>query len=347
MFEAIILACLNQAEDVCRAQLLPGYEAEVSEDCQARLQEAPPDLTRFDGLVFKGVPTCEPIGAPLSVEEVAPGVFVHLGAVAEPDTTNKGDVSNMGFVIGASSVAVFDAGTTRWIGEGLWRAIRAETDLPVTHVILSHMHPDHIFGAGVFEEAGARMLGHAHLPRAISDRQINYLESLTRLAGEQSMIGTQAVTALNPVTDGQTIDLGQRQITLRVWPTSHTGTDITALDEETGTLFAGDLVFEAHLPTLDGNLLGWQRVLTDLADIPAERVIPGHGGPSMPWPYAAAPVLRYLKVLEDDTRAALDEGQRLSEAVPNIASSEADKWELFDVHNPRNATVAFTELEWE
>jgi hypothetical protein len=58
-------------------------------------------------------------------------------------------------------------------------------------------------------------------------------------------------------------------------------------------------------------------------------------------------MLRYLEVLERDTRAAIAAGARLGDAVETIAQSEAGHWSLFEVHNPRNATVAFTALEWE
>ena len=37
----------------------------------------------------------------------------------------------------------------------------------------------------------------------------------------------------------------------------------------------------------------------------------------------------------------------LARAVPEIAQSERGRWALFDDYNPRNATTAFSELEWE
>ena len=47
--------------------------------------------------------------------------------------------------------------------------------------------------------------------------------------------------------------------------------------------------------------------------------------------------------------AALEDwaGAPLAQAVPNIGQSESGRWQLFDDYNPRNATAAFSELEWE
>jgi hypothetical protein len=37
----------------------------------------------------------------------------------------------------------------------------------------------------------------------------------------------------------------------------------------------------------------------------------------------------------------------LGEAVTQIGQSERARWRLFDDYNPRNATTAYSELEWE
>lgn len=356
MFEAVLTLCLgaagaadapaNGAPPPCRDLLLPGYEAPTEAGCSAALRAAPPDRAAMAG----GTPDCRPVGDALAVEEIAEGVFVHAGLVAEPDRDNRGDVANLGFVIGARQVAVIDTGSAAWMGEALWRAIRQRTDKPVTHVILTHMHPDHVFGASVLEVAGAASVAHAGLTRALADRQGNYLESLARLIGPVALLGTEPPQVVLAVEDAAEIDLGGRRLHLRAWPLAHTGTDLTVFDSATGTLFAGDLLFDRHTPALDGSVRGWLAVLDRLqreAGGEILRVVPGHGATALPWPDGAAPLRRYLDTLARDTRAAIAAGLRLSDAVPRIAASEADRWELFDAYNPRNATVAFTELEWE
>src|SRR3546814_19969425 len=74
------------------------------------------------------------------------------------------------------------------------------------------------------------------------------------------------------VEDEAAIDLGGRPLRLKAWPTAHTNTDLTVHDEKTGTLWAGDLLFERRLPTLDGSLLGWLTVLDSLLADDVRRV---------------------------------------------------------------------------
>lgn len=343
MFEAVILLCAGAATEPCREQLLPGYEAEYQADCEQELKVSPPLLA--DG--HSGEPFCQPLGKKLKFNEVAPGLFVHLGLIEEPNADNLGDVSNIGFVIGQDSVAVIDTGTAPWMGEAIWRAIRSETDKPVSHVILTHMHPDHTLGTAPFTLTDAEVVGHLGLERALLDRLGNYVESLSTVIGSDAYVGVGPITVDIAVETEQEIDLGGRKLILRAWPRAHTGNDLTVMDANTGVMFTGDLVFDRHTPALDGALIGWQRVLKQMTGLDVTQIVPGHGGPILAWPEGANDMVRYLGVLETDTRAAIDSGQRLGDAVETIAQEEAEHWELFETYNPRNATVAFTELEWE
>ncbi|MCO6382093.1 quinoprotein relay system zinc metallohydrolase 2 [Oceanicola sp. 502str15] len=337
MFEALVTLCLLGEPQICRDALVPGAEATTRAGCEAALGR----LALPEGAWRAGAPFCAARGEVLDFEEVAPGLFVHMGAVAEPDGVNRGDVSNVVFVVGREAVAVIDSGGARWVGEATWRALREVTDLPVSHVVLTHMHPDHLFGAGVF--AGAEVVGHAGLARALADRAENYEESFAGLIGA-GFVGSSVPEVTVPVDAAMEIDLGHVLLEVRAWPRAHTGTDLTVRLGD--VVIAGDLVFDRHTPALDGSVLGWLEVL-DALEGQGARVVPGHGGPVLAMGAALAPMRRYLEVLRDDTRAAVAAGERLGEAVEHIAQGEAAHWALFDAYNKRNATVAFTELEWE
>ncbi|NKC13934.1 MAG: quinoprotein relay system zinc metallohydrolase 2 [Gammaproteobacteria bacterium] len=282
----------------------------------------------------------------LEVTEVAPGVFVSTGSHSEVDSTNLGAVSNAGFVVGDSGVAVIDTGGSHAVGQALRAAVRRVTDRPVTYVINTHVHPDHVFGNGAFAATGAEFLGHYKLSRAIEQRMPFYANNFKRLIG----IGFEGSTATPPaitVKHHLDIDLGGRTLRLTAHPTAHTDADLTVLDVITGTLFAGDLLFVDRLPVIDGSLKGWLAVVEKLRAVDATRAVPGHGPASVPWPEAADAQQRYLTRLLEGVRAVLAAGGTLDDAMAKIGQDERARWRLFDRDHARNVTASFTELEWE
>ncbi len=284
---------------------------------------------------------------PLAMRQIAPGVFVQAGAIATIDSANLGPVANLGFIIGDQSVAVIDTGANLAQGRALAAAIAARTDKPVRYVINTHMHPDHVFGNAAFLDPGVVFVGHKKLPRALSTHGEAYIANFRRFFGDAYIVGAKLVPPTLLVESEHALDLGNRILRLKAWPTAHTDNDLTVFDEHSATLFAGDLVFMQHLPVLDGSLRGWLAILDGLAAIPARQVVPGHGPASAPWPMALTAERTYLERLAKDTRGSIQAGTPLGAAVKGIAQSERQGWQLFDDYNTRNATAAFAELEWE
>lgn len=284
---------------------------------------------------------------PLEMEEVAPGVHVHHGAVDLMRAGNAGAIANIGFVVGRGSVAVIDSGGSMLEGRRLIAAIRAVTALPIRYVVNTHMHPDHVFGNAAFLGGAATFVGHRNLAAALAARRKSYLAANVELMGAALMADISIVPPTMAVEGTASLDLGGRTLRLTAWPTAHTDNDLTVLDEASGTLFAGDLVFLEHCPTYDGSLVGWLAVLEQLKRMAALRLVPGHGPVEAAWPAATADTERYLGVLAADLRASIRDGQSLTVALETAGQSEAGRWKLFDEYNRRNATGAYAELEWE
>ncbi len=298
-------------------------------------------------LTLLGSPGFAPAQQPeLPVDEIAPGVFVHSGKTSLMTRENAGAIANIGFIVGESAVAVIDTGGSVREGQQLLAAIRARTDRPIRYVINTHGHPDHVFGNAAFVQDGTSFVGHQNLPRALASRGPFYIDAFRRIMGGPLIDEVRMVPPTILVDGTTTLDLGKRNLTLRAWPVAHTDSDLTVLDEQTRTLFAGDLVFLGHTPVLDGSLRGWLSVMGDLATLPAQRVVPGHG-PVSEWPAALADQRRYLQTLATDVRALVTSGKSITAAADTAATAERSRWQLFDDFHARNATAAFSEIEWE
>jgi quinoprotein relay system zinc metallohydrolase 2 len=281
------------------------------------------------------------------IEEVAPGNFVRRGVHAQMSADNHGGVANIGFIVGQTSVAVIDTGGSNCDGLSLRVAIRARTKLPIAYVINTHVHPDHMFGNAAFVAERPQFVGHRALPTDMAARGDYYLRAFTDTMGEPHMAGTKII-APTMLVDGEiTLDLGGRQLTVASHPPAHTGADLTVYDEATRTLWAGDLVFLEHIPVLDGKLKGWLAAMDALAQVPALRVVPGHGPPSAPWPHAMEPQRRYFETLAAELRAHIKAGGGMMDAGGKPAAGEAAQWALHGDYHIRNVNKAFAELEWE
>jgi quinoprotein relay system zinc metallohydrolase 2 len=283
----------------------------------------------------------------MAVLEVAPGVFVHRGQHAAVSPENAGDISNITFVVGADAVAVIDTGGSFRIGREARAALKAITPKPVRYVINTHMHPDHVFGNAAFEDDKPEYVGHHKLARGLTARAEHYIKVNRGLMGDAAFEGTKIIVPTREVKDTLELDLGQRVLSLKARPTAHTDNDLTVLDTATGTIILGDLLFSGHVPTLDGSIAGWLKLIETLRTENAARVVPGHGPAAMPWPDAMAPLERYLKTVAQEVRSMIKSGKTIAEASKTAGLSEKEHWLQFDEFHVRNVTAAFAELEWE
>lgn len=310
-------------------------------------------LSRREALV-KGLAACclpgwaaaaPQIVRPWATEEVAPGIHIRRGVDEDASATNDDAIANIGFVVGRDAVAVTDSGGSLNDGRRLRASIRLATALPIRYVLMSHVHPDHVFGAGAFSADHPVYVGHAGLPRALALRWEYYRTRTEAILGKDTVGAVVLPTML--VRDRAQIDLGARVLDLRAHGIAHTDSDLTALDRQTGTLLASDLLFVRRVPSLDGSLKGWLGELALLKNFAAQRAVPGHGPTSVDWPLGCRDLERYLGVLLRETRAAIARGLDIDLAVKTVGLSERARWALFDDYHGHNVIQAFKELEWE
>ncbi len=282
-------------------------------------------------------------------EAVAPGVWMVQGQSALGSTANRNFISNAGFVLTKEGVVVVDALGSPALAEELLAQIRRITPLPVTHVILTHYHADHIYGLQAFKAAGATVIAH----RAAGE----YLNSETaaqrlKVSREELFPWIDESTRLVPADrwiDGPTtLTLGGVEFRLQPAGPSHTPEDLVVYVPAKRALFAGDLVFRGRVPFVgQADSRHWIEALDMLLGYDIDLVVPGHGPAST----SARADLQLTRDYLDHLRRTMGEAARnmepFEEAYAHTDWSRFDKLPLFKAANRINAYNTYLLMEHE
>jgi len=311
-------------------------------------------VSRYRSLAITGL--CLLLGGQASVAtptsafnltEPAPGVFVHIGKQVALDAPAHDDIANIGFITGKRCVAVIDSGGSVRIGNALHAAIRARTTVPICYVINTHVHVDHVLGNYAFVSDKPIFVGSQNLRAAIARSRDffmkTYPEDFEQPADAKQVIGPDKL-----VKDKLELDLGGRKLELKAWPKAHTDCDLTVYDERTATLWTGDLLFRKRLPALDGSILGWLRVIDELAAMKNVKLaVPGHGPITHDLALALKPERHYLKIVVDGVRREIRQGKTMQDAMSQVGNAQRSHWLVWQGVHQRNVARAYEELEWE
>jgi quinoprotein relay system zinc metallohydrolase 2 len=293
---------------------------------------------------------------PLSYEWtlIAPGAYAHYGVIEDFARSNHGDISNAGLIIGDKCVAVIDTGGSPVVGKAQRSAVSKLTSKPICYVINTHVHPDHVMGNVAYASDDSAVkkpefVGNTKLVAALASRGSIYLNAMNRELGPDAA-HAQIIAPTLKVDTETVIDLGNRKLRLKAWPTAHTDHDLTVFDEASQTLWTGDLLFITHAPVVDGSVKGWLEVLKELQKLPASKVVPGHGRAEGPWPQMTRAQALYLLDIETKVRLAISKSRSLPQTINDVGNISADmraQWQLLESFHRRNITAVYAELEWE
>ena len=247
----------------------------------------------------------------LAPRQIAEGTWLLEGSTDNFAKANGGNVVNTVFIVTDEGVVVIDSGPSRRYGEALRQAIATVTDKPVMEVLLTHHHPDHVLGNQAFTDVPIGALaGTAALLREQGDAMA---ENMYRLVGDW-MRGTEVVLPTRVVEPGVREVGGHRLRLLGL--RGHTGADLAILDETTGVLFAGDLLFYQRALTTPNSpgLDVWLHDLDTLQALPWKQLVAGHG----PLASDALPFVQmrdYLTWLDNLLRDGAARGDDMAEMI--------------------------------
>jgi quinoprotein relay system zinc metallohydrolase 1 len=257
----------------------------------------------------------------LQPRQVAENTYALIGRNEHFSFSNGGNIVNTGFIITETGVVVIDSGPSRLYGEQLKAAIATLTDKPVVKLYITHMHPDHFLGNQAFEALPIAALEKTRKGIHLMGETFN--DNLYRLVGSW-MKGTRVVEPNQQVEPGLK-EIGGHRLQL-IAMQGHTGADLAILDETTGVLFAGDLVFYGRTPTTPhANLEKWQAALQQLQTLDFEVLVPGHGEPVTSH-VAISQTSTYLSWLEGYLAEKAESGSAMAELLQPKAPKAL--WEL-------------------
>jgi glyoxylase-like metal-dependent hydrolase (beta-lactamase superfamily II) len=237
-------------------------------------------LRIFIGLLAMGIAWQAQAAAPaMTARQVSPSAWYVEGLSALGTPANQNFISNAGFVITPSGVVVIDALGSPALAQRLLAQIRQHTDQPVTHVILTHYHADHIYGLQSFKAAGAKVLAHQGGRLYLhSDTARLRLEASRNDLAPWIDQDTRLVEADEWLTGERELVVGGVRLLLRPVGPAHTPEDLVVYLPQEKVLFAGDLVFRNRIPFVgQADSRQWIKSLDALLAFDAKVIVPGHG----------------------------------------------------------------------
>ncbi|MDF3864034.1 quinoprotein relay system zinc metallohydrolase 1 [Pseudomonas denitrificans (nom. rej.)] len=247
----------------------------------------------------------------LEPRKIAEGTWLVEGSTDNFAKDNGGAIVNVAFIDTGDGVLVIDTGPSKRYGEALCALIQQTTGKPVKRVLLTHHHPDHVLGNQAFSDVPIGAL--AGTSKLLKEQGNAMAENMYRLVGDW-MRGTEVVLPSETVAPGE-LQMGSHRFRL-VGLRGHTGADLAILDETTGVLFAGDIVFYQRALTTPNSpgLDVWLGDIDTLQKLPRKLIVPGHG----PIATDAAPFAQmrdYLGWLDSVMRDGIAQGADMNDLL--------------------------------
>jgi glyoxylase-like metal-dependent hydrolase (beta-lactamase superfamily II) len=224
------------------------------------------------------------------------------------------------FLVSSEGVIAVDAPPT--IGANLLRAISAVTQQPVTHVVYSHSHADHI-GAAVLFPADAERIAHTETKR------------LLEATGDPNR-----PLPTRTFDDRYTLQVGDQTLELAFKGSNHSPDNIFAWAPRQETLLLIDVVFPGWVPfknlAVSQNIPGWLAAHDQALAYPFKTLVSGHLG-RLGTRADVEVQQAYLADLRAAAEAALG-GVDFGAIVQRVGVT--DTWALFDAYFDAVAAMA-------
>ncbi len=282
-------------------------------------------------------------------QQVAPSAWFVQGVAALGDSRNRNFISNAGFVITPAGVVVIDALGSPALARELIAEIGRITSRPITHLVVTHYHADHIYGLQEFKKIGVRVIAHrAGQEYLNSETAASRLEISRKDLAPWIDGATQLTSADEWIDSAVDLLIGGVRFVLQPAGPAHTREDLVVFLPSERVLFAGDIVFRGRVPYVgqaDSGL--WIEALSRLIDMDPLVIVPGHGSVSNSARQDLELTRDYLGYLRQVMGKAARDMDPFDEAYARADWSRFSHLPLFGPANRMNAYNTYLLMERE
>jgi glyoxylase-like metal-dependent hydrolase (beta-lactamase superfamily II) len=280
-------------------------------------------------------------------QQVSASAWFAQGEAALGSAANRNFISNAGFVVTPVGVVVIDALGSPQLARELLDAIAQITPQPVTHVIVTHYHADHVYGLQEFRRRGARIVAHkGALEYLNSETARTRLEVSRRELAPWVDASTELVQADEWLEGPRELVVGGIRLLVQPVGPAHTPEDLVVFLASERVLFAGDMVFRGRVPFVgQADSRRWIGALETLLAMDPKVVVPGHGPMSTSARQDLELTRDYLAYLRTTMGAAAREMEPFDEAYRKTDWSRFAHLPLFGAANRMNAYNTYLLME--
>ncbi len=192
----------------------------------------------------------------------------------------------IGLVRGRAGTLLVDTGTTLAEAAAIDVDVRQLAGRPVSYIVLTHKHFDHVLGSSLF--GGAEIYCAPEVAGYLTSATDQIRADALRHGADAAEVDA-AIAALRPphreIYDAS-VDLGDRTVHITYLGPGHTASDLVVVAPATTggervVVFTGDLVEESADPAIDADsdVAAWPATLDRLLAVggPDAIYVPGHG----------------------------------------------------------------------
>ncbi|MBZ0105561.1 MAG: MBL fold metallo-hydrolase [Sulfuricella denitrificans] len=271
-------------------------------------------------------------------------VYALLGPMGQPSVHNQGYMVNSTVIIGEQGVILIDSGASDEVGKHLANAIRKLTTKPVTHVINTHHHGDHVLGNIVFGQA--EIISSEICRDMVNKTGDEWVALMESLIGHKLPNTRPIPASVTFAGENSRVERTIQGVKLVFWVPkgSHTVGDMMVYMPDDKILVGGDILVNRTIPVMrDASVKNWAETLEQVQAFDASTIVPGHG-PLMQLQDVSR-LQRQMAAFYAGIEAGYKKGLSDSETRKTLDVREWKKLEGFDANIGSNVSRTYLEIE--